>query len=123
MRYTLSIIIALMLITGCERPTEKPTGIFMGVLPTADGPGREITLYLYDQGECFMKAVYAKDASNPFIQTCTWEKKDRVVKVVTEAGDKQFFEHEKGLLRQLDSEGNRIESTIQNLILVKVGEI
>lgn len=102
------IFFILVLFFGCAGSSGSISGIYQGVIPGADGPGIEMTLYLYPDGRCYSRETYLKNPKEVFYSYPRWEEKNSIIIVsFPEGGGYRLKKIGKKVIL-LDSENNAL---------------
>jgi uncharacterized lipoprotein NlpE involved in copper resistance len=99
----------------------KESIVFRGTTPCADCPGIDTTLTLNEDGTFTLSTVYLeRNESKPFVLTGSWRGLEgsgantlgTIYELKTGEGDIHYYREEGENVRQLDQEGNEIESNL-----------
>ncbi len=119
-------LLAAAMAAGCASTTNRAEveGIYQGIIPSADGPGMELTVYLYPENECFIKRVYLKVPEQAFYNTGRWrlENGHRLRLTFLRNDSPYLFRIDPDRLTLLDAQGEPIQADLPNLFLFRAAE-
>lgn len=103
MRFFL-LFAALILAAGCASDKDSYCGVYQGIIPGADGPGIEVTLYLYPEGRGYSKEVYLKNPDIALYDYPRWVLAGEIIEVAFSGNTVYRFRAEKNRAYLLDAE-------------------